>query len=242
MTDFKGCPMLNKLEEADYPTKVHSQLLCPDLVSDPSKDIINVTWIYTFQGLENKVIVFVPGDEAMPEDTDEEYLIEALLNIPCPGLEGKEDEICYETAPDEVDVDTGSESNGGTSECESGNGEDDEVNTDGDFNVPEDRSEFSIKPRTLPGQTHVGFSEQEKLCESCPCSLRADDSNQERTEIIEKVKDHQKCSFSLSESQKKSLEDYIFKITDIDHYTRWDKSNLFIAASRCTSQLILITR
>ena len=35
--------------------------------------------------------------------------------------------------------------------------------------------------------------------------------------------------------------DVTYVESDLDTYTRWDKNNLFISASRCTSQLILVT-
>ncbi|GFS08540.1 hypothetical protein ElyMa_001276700 [Elysia marginata] len=48
---------------------------------------INVTWVYTYQGMENKVIIFLPGDHAKPQGDDiPELWTNPKLNIPCPGL------------------------------------------------------------------------------------------------------------------------------------------------------------
>ncbi|CAL1541566.1 unnamed protein product [Lymnaea stagnalis] len=183
MKSFIDCPMLTALTDAGYPIAVHKKLNCPGLISDIPNEVINVTWIYTYQGLENKVIVFIPGDEGLPEDADlERYLVDPLLNIPCPGLQGQK-----------VEQDSGSECS--NSSC-----------TDSEDN------EEVLKPG------------QDKHLNKLP------ESSQDFGEIPD-----QHVQALLSES-------FHFREEDVNRYSRWDKNNLFITASRCTAQLILITR
>ncbi|XP_059168314.1 uncharacterized protein LOC131950254 [Physella acuta] len=164
MKNLKQSVMLKELNTAGYPLKIHTEFLCSELTTASPAELINVVWIYAYQGLENKVVIFIPGDEAMPENTDKDYLKDATLNIPCPGLKG-------------------AESN-----------------------------------------------------DSWTCICKENDSH--LSEIRSNADDAQ----NKDSCRGKTIADFHFKDEDVDRYTRWDKNGLFISASRCTSQLILVTR
>ena len=87
--------------------KVHTDLSCPGMLAakfssgrhvslrskGPPTDteqqpVINLTWVYTYQGMENKVIIFLPGDHAKPQGgAVPDWWTDPDLNIPCPGLD-----------------------------------------------------------------------------------------------------------------------------------------------------------
>ncbi|BFZ19924.1 hypothetical protein BsWGS_22962 [Bradybaena similaris] len=231
MLGLKNCAMLNKLNESGYPTRVHTDLSCSQLVTASTQELINVTWIYTYQGLENKVIIFIPGDEAMPQQCDEEYLTEPSLNIPCPGLMASEEEVW-----NEVTNCLGSMS-GDSSESESFSGEEIGASTDSedsDNSVSIDRGRQTF----LTDNHSRDESKQPFLTDN----HSRDKSGQTETDSLRKPTGTSSHDTMLSENAGAAMEEQIFYIADINRYTRWDKSNLFVSASRCTSQLILITR
>ncbi|KAK6978767.1 hypothetical protein BgiMline_019703, partial [Biomphalaria glabrata] len=182
MRALKKCAMLNVLESAGYPYKVHTNLKCLELVQDPPEQVINVTWIYTYQGLENTVVIFLPGDEGVTNPSNlTSDLTDPTKNIPCPGLQDS------------------------SSDCSSSDDTDHESND-------------ASTSASLVTSTSMSSS-------SSQCTEK-DISN---TTFVDKVS-------SLS------VEKFYFQEKDVEYYSRWDKNNLFITASRCTSQLILITQ
>ncbi|CAG5116282.1 unnamed protein product, partial [Candidula unifasciata] len=217
MLGLKNCALLDKLRAAGYPTRVHTDLSCGQLVTQATQEVINVTWIYTYQGLENKVVIFLPGDEAMPQYWDEEYLTEPSLNIPCPGLMASEDETWKEKTEPCEHADSGEGVSRGSSESDSVSEEETGASADS-----EDSDSIVSDRQTFLRDTHV------------PDNLGLAASSSLITSAVSNC--HHTC-LSMT-----SIEEHIFNIADIQGYTRWDKSNLFISASRCTSQLILITR
>uniref|UniRef100_A0A0B7B928 Uncharacterized protein n=2 Tax=Arion vulgaris TaxID=1028688 RepID=A0A0B7B928_9EUPU len=235
MRTFQDCPMLQKLNQAGYPTKVHTNLSCSDLVTKKVQDVINVTWIYTYQGLENKVIIFLPGDEAMPDNCSESYFTEAALNIPCPGLMGSE----VKEGQENVDM-TGRQTSRGDSE--SGNSEGIGVSTDSDCSDSDNTPEYNKQRRQMEN-SQEGMTCQGKLCDDCWCSCEVEQpcpsGDEDLRETINPAQDN---SVPFPEPKSTPLEERIVSTADMNRYTRWDKSNLFISGSRCTSQLILITR
>ncbi|KAH9502766.1 hypothetical protein Btru_069736 [Bulinus truncatus] len=184
MKSLWGCPMLKVLHDAGYPSNIHCNLKCSDLVGETSKEVINVAWIYTCQGLENTVIVFLPGDEGVSGCSNSNSdLLDPYRNIPCPGLQGKQ-----------LLLDSGSE-------CSSSS-----EGTDG---------EGTNEKNFVGSDLLSSGSSQLLFCQG-----------------IEKKK--------MSQGEL-SIERFNFRDKDVERYSRWDKNNLFISASRCTSQLILIT-
>ncbi|GFO02140.1 hypothetical protein PoB_002864500 [Plakobranchus ocellatus] len=113
MQSYENCAMLKEVEKRGYPVKVHTDVSCPGMLPPrssageslasagyatampgdsggldlPAYQRINVTWVFAYQGMENKVILFLPGDHAKPQGPDiPEEWTNPELNIPSPGL------------------------------------------------------------------------------------------------------------------------------------------------------------
>lgn len=174
MKSLENCPFFDTLRRQNYPVKLHINLPCRELVDDNetgegAQNVIKACWVFSFQGLENRVVFYLPGDPAVPENVDQlpeeqrKILTDPWVNIPCPGYRTKNTE--------KFDMNVG----------KSGH------NVDGAVALKRSQNEKGLGRR---GSVDLG--------------------------------------------QKYTEE-------DIDRFTRWDKSTLFISASRSTGQLVLIT-
>ncbi|XP_005112970.1 uncharacterized protein LOC101862552 [Aplysia californica] len=205
MKKIESSPMLAELQAAGYNTRVHTELSCPDLVNKAHNEVINVTWLFTYQGLENMIIVYLPGDPALtPEMATDENFTNPKRNIPCPGLHAK---LEREDGRGEFTAD-------GPSAASSGTASDSLMY----------RSENA--PVNVPADASASFSNTSE--------------NVVFADLPETNGDHSSPAPPSVEFKMPSNVTYQEK--DLERYTRWDKNNLFISASRCTSQLILITR
>ena len=231
MQCYQNCPFVEELQRQGYPVRVHTDLSCPGLLPPqsavhhpgssrsksagveretsgqqqlPTPDhyqVINLTWVYTYQGMENKVIVFIPGDHIMPQGQDiPTEWTDPELNIPCPGL-------FNDTMQDEDQATT------------SGPGE---------TNVTGERENLVSSNTAGAAQSGSG-------------SLEVEGSDSDSS--TDRDTDSEELGSSALFPQSTRIRDSakFFKKEDIDMYGRWDKNNLLISGSRCTSLLVMVT-
>ena len=165
-----------------------------------------VAWAYAYQGLENKVVVYLPGDTPWRPDT-------RGREIPAPGLcstPRAEPRVWEPTTAQHVKsgapaADTGPSAADGEGLNPAHNESQSEARVDG--------SAVVVGPTAGGGGVAAGTTGTGE------CGSR---------------------SRSRSGSGRVNLPDYWWKEEDVQRYSNWDKSNLFVAGSRCLSQLIML--
>ncbi|KAL8602146.1 hypothetical protein ACOMHN_007415 [Nucella lapillus] len=271
MAYLHACPLVTTLRALGVPVQVVQTLPCWDLhhLQDGQ---VSAAWAYTYQGLENKVVIYLPGDSPWVPDP---YPRE----IPAPGLcsSPREDPKVWRpvtsrclTGSSGCHCEKGGKGLGVVREQLSGDVrevvpsqyEEKQVGDDDDEeNVTHGRSGAEKLDRRCPGpssstsKTHQNVPEDPSSPSSRHTTEQASGQGLDfvtqgpgrttptgsRLGSRPEVTPSGEASGSRSSSEAGSLKmaNYWWKEEDIQRYSNWDKSNLFVAGSRCLSQLIM---
>lgn len=226
------CPFISVLQSSGVPVKVMQDLPCYDL-HETDKVSVPVAWVYTYQGLENKVVIYLPGDTPGRHDFRKQ-------EIPAPGLSSipRQSRTAWRPVRT-VDLDPSTDCNNTTQSLPSGNSQSAkgiDLTTNACFLQTMERTEVPLEKLSLVD--NVSRQHQTAVdCNTCPnkCADNQHCKTLQRTELISDA--------LLSRPQRSgsiNVPDFWWKKEDIEQYSNWDKSSLFVAGSRCLSQLIMI--
>lgn len=235
MRSLQKCRLFETLREQKYPVELYVDLPCRDLVEDlkseeanagcdvDPQDVIKACWVFSYQGLENRVVFYLPGDPPMPENLDllskeqRDILTVATKNIPCPGYESNcTEDDCLEEAMVTLNL--------GAGRAQQDSGKKDNSSSSSIRN--------SSKIDNSNKGAHINNGNDSNL-ETGASGAGGQHDYQHQQQQQKGRRGSLDPSFAV--------EDKRYTEEDINRYTRWDKSILFISASRCTGQLVLIT-
>ena len=217
--------------------QVVEDLPCHDL-HDLKDGQMAVAWAYTYQGLENKVVIYLPGDTPWtPETHDRE--------IPAPGLcsTPRTQPRLWEPRKAQPLVESEGGGDGGdqqgvrgplTSGCSSlavGG-----LKSSGTVSCCSSGTSTTGSAETCdPFSCCVGYTQWpseegdrsafHKPVQGPASSLETEEEGQ---------------GSGLRSRSRVNLSEYWWREEDVKRYSNWDKSNLFVAGSRCLSQLIML--
>lgn len=251
MAYLDTCPLVTGLRERKVPVRVVRELQCyslyqPDGVSLPA------AWVYTYQGLETKVVIYLPGDTPYKLDTlPQEIPAPGLCSEPRPSpntfqpvtkefLQKKDHVInCDDSALCPVHDSCDAESFGP------------EALSKLNFRAVNCAKHIADKGDTQQNNCFLKMSDVTQ-CAWVTNSVTCSPGNKEfKSDCCD-----WKCNKASIESVAGLLEmsgrgsnpglsemkmsDFWWKVSDVQRLSNWDKSNLFVAASRCLSQLIML--
>ena len=193
---------------------------------------VAVVWAYAYQGLENKVVVYLPGDTPWRPDT-------RGREIPAPGLcstprqeprvwEPTTARHLKESGPPPSNPEpsctttTNNNNNGGEEERDLNGSQLKGVEVDGGGGEGTGGGGGGGGAVGLPVGVSAGVGE-------------GSGSGSGSGEFGSRLRHRPR-----SEGAGVNLPDYWWKVEDVQRYSNWDKSNLFVAGSRCLSQLIML--